>query len=47
MTPFPTCLRNKEPVRSDPGDTRMLLKRAQTNALACWGSSDDRELPDR
>ena len=47
MTRFPACLRNKEPVRSDSGDTRMLLKRAQTNALACWGSADDRELPDR
>jgi hypothetical protein len=47
MTRFPVCLRNKEPVRSDPGDTRMLLKRAQANALACWGSADDRELPDR
>lgn len=47
MTRFPASRRNKEAVRSDPGDTRMLLKRAQANALACWGSADDRELPDR
>ena len=47
MTRFPVGLRNKEPVRSDSGDTRTLLKRAQANALACWGSADDRELPDR
>jgi hypothetical protein len=47
MTRFPACLRTKEPVRSDLGDTRTLLKRAQANALACWGSADDRELPDR
>ena len=47
MTRFPACLRNKEPVRSDPGDTRTLLKRTQAKALACWGSADDRERPDR
>ena len=46
MTRFPASRRNKETVRSDPGDTRMLLKLAQSKALARWGDGAGRELPD-